>query len=239
MTIPKPLALLLAAIVLMGTPIAGVAQTPTSTLRGQVVDAGGRGASAVRVELVRDNMVVATIMSTTDGHFSFPGLPTGAYVVRTTVNGQPTGVRATVTAGEAPATALLVLPSLATASPQIGALIGGVLGSVSSVAVSAVTSVLVVNVAENGDLEYLYTTLDDSLLALIQLNAQVPTPPGSAPAFGNVPIFPVAPPPADLGPIAPPALPPGGIPPGIIIIIPPGFFPPGTVLPPGFVSGTR
>lgn len=239
MTMRRPLAVLLAAIVLMGTPIVAAAQAPTSTLRGQVVDAGGRGASAVRVELVRDNMVVATIMSTTDGHFSFPGLPAGTYVVRTTVNGQPMGVRATVTAGEVPATALLVLPSLATASPQIGALIGGVLGSVSSVAVTAVTSVLIVNVAENGDLEYLYTTLDESLVALIQLNAQVPTPPGTTPPFATVPIFPVAPPPADLGPISPPAPPAGGVPPGIIIIIPPGFFPPGTVLPPGFVSGTR
>ncbi len=239
MIMRKTLAVLLAAIVLMGTPIVGIAQAPSSTLRGQVVDAGGRGASAVRVELVRDNMVVSTIMSSTDGHFSFPGVPAGNYIVRTMVNGQPTGVRATVTAGETPATALLVLPSLATASPQLGAAFGSILSSALSVATSAVTSALVVVAAENGDVEYLYVTLDQSLNALITLITAVPTAPGAPPAFGNIPIVPVAPPPTNF---VPPVinLPPGGVPPGVIIILPPSAIPPG-VLPPGFgsASGTR
>src|SRR5688572_13695425 len=125
MALRKSLAALLSALMLtLGAPIVGMAQTQGSTLRGQVVDAGGRGSAGMRVELVSDRMVVSTTISGPDGHFSFSAVPANNYIVRTTVNGQPSGVRVSVVAGQQAQHALIVLPSVATASPAVIAVVG-------------------------------------------------------------------------------------------------------------------
>lgn len=193
MAMRKSLAVLLTAIAFVAAPIVGIAQAPTSTLRGQVVDAGGRGASDMRVELVSDRMVVATTTSTTDGHFSFPALPAGTYVVRTTVNGQPTGVRVAVTPGQPSATALLVLPSVAKASPAvILAVIGPALGSLVAVTATVVGNQLILTQNEGTDPA---TLAEDKIKAeaiIVVLNAQNPPPPGQPPFFAFIPTTPVS-----------------------------------------------
>lgn len=170
----KSLAVLLSILTLaLGAPMVGIAQAPRSTsVSGQVVDTGGRGAAGSRLELVSDSMVVATTMSTTDGHFSFPGVPLGSYVVRTYVNGQPIGIRVTATAGS-PASALLVLPSVAGASPAVvaGPLIG-MLGPVlaGTVAVSATA----VTISADDDATTVITSAGEALTYLSQLVAANP-----------------------------------------------------------------
>lgn len=184
----KTLAVLLSALALtFGAPIVGLAQAPTSTLRGQIVDAGGRGATGMRVEVVKESFVVATTISTTDGHFSIAGLPAGNYVVRTTANGQPTGVRVTVQSGQASATALLVLPSVAKASPAaIIAIVGPALAS-------AIVSVAIVAVAEatvqsqsTADNTFLQQNVAAANQLIQQFNQQVAA---SNPGAPQVPIF--------------------------------------------------
>lgn len=146
----KSVAVLLSILTLgLGAPMVGIAQTPQSTLRGQVVDPGGRGTAGSRLELVSDSIVVATTISTTDGHFSFPGVPLGNYVVRTYVNGQPIGIRVAVTAGST-GTALLVLPSVATASPAvIAAVAASALGPIVGATVVAVGNTVVISEADD------------------------------------------------------------------------------------------
>jgi len=163
MALRKAIAVLLSAVALtFGAPIVGIAQgqaSKTSTLRGQVVDTGGRGATSTRVELVSNGLVVSTTYSGADGHFSFAGLPADSYVVRTMVNGQMSGVRVNVVPGEAPQTALIVLPSVATAAPAVVAVLGvnGILTTV-TVLVSVVAGEVVVEVQKSNDEENLFTT---------------------------------------------------------------------------------
>jgi len=197
MTTRKSLAVLLAAVItLAAAPLTGLAQAPTSTLRGQIVDAGGRGASNMRVEVVKDSFVLATTMSTTDGYFSFPGLPAGNYVVRTTVNGQPTGVRVAVTAGQASTTALLVLPSLATAAPAvILAAIAPALGAMVSVAATTIANVVIVQAAEGNDEETVRNNIQAANNFIAVLNAQIQQAnPGAPPlpVFSFIPTTPAS-----------------------------------------------
>lgn len=194
----KSLAVLLSAITLtFGAPIVAVAQAPTSTLRGQVVDTGGRGAIGMLVELVSDRLVVATTISMTDGHFSFPGLPAGNYVVRTNVNGQPTGVRVLVTSGQA-ASALIVLPSVATASPGVIAILAGPLLGTVVATVSVVAGNIVVQNAAGDDAAKVFESQAAAQVYLDTLNAQFPQPPpapGQPPApplFGFIPTRPAS-----------------------------------------------
>ncbi len=197
MAIRKSLAVLLSAITLtFGVPSIGAAQgsiLKTATVRGQVVDAGGRGATGMRIELVSDRLVVATTVSSTDGHFSFAGLPAGNYVVRTTVNGQPSGVRVSVTAGETAPTALLVLPSVATASPGvILAAVGPLLGSV-LVVVSVVAGVVVIEAQAGADQTLVNNAVIAANLYIASLNNQLPPNPGQiaiTPIFTFIPTTP-------------------------------------------------
>lgn len=196
MAMRKSLAVLLSALTLtFGAPIVGLAQSPTATLRGQIVDAGGRGATGLRIELVSDRLVVATTMSVTDGHFSFPGVPAGSYVVRTSVNGQPTGVRVSVTSGQAAASALLVLPSVATASPAVVlAAIGPVIGTLAAATVTIVGNVVIVQAAENQDQEVVRNAVAAANALIAQLNNQFPPPPGAPPTpiFSFIPTTPAS-----------------------------------------------
>jgi hypothetical protein len=192
----KTLAVLLSALMLtLAVPMVGIAQAPASTLRGQIVDPGGRGAANLRVELVNgERHVVATTMSTTDGHFSFTGVPAGNYVVRTYVNGQPAGVRASVTAGAATASALLVLPSMAVASPAVlVAAIGPALGSLVAATVTVVGNTIVIQNAENGDAELVFESQAAAQAIIEQYNAQIPPQPGQVtPPFTFIPTTPAS-----------------------------------------------
>lgn len=196
MTTRKALTVLLSALMLtMAVPLVGIAQAPTSTLRGQVVDPGGRGATNLRVELVNsERVVVATAMSSTDGHFSFAGVPAGNYVVRTYVNGQPAGVRASVAAGSTPSTALLVLPSVAVASPGvIVAALGPALGSIVAATVTVVGNTIVIQSAENGDVKFIVENQQQARQFLQNLNNQLPPPPpGTPPVFSFIPTTPAS-----------------------------------------------
>jgi len=195
MIMRKSIAVLLSALTLtLGAPIVGLAQAPTSTLRGQIVDAGGRGATAMRVELVSERLVVATTISTTDGHFSFAGLPAGNYVVRTNVNGQPTGVRVSVTSGQTAATALLVLPSVTSTSPAVVlAIVGPALGTILATTVTVVGNQLFVSAQKDADVEHVKELVAAANVFLQELAAQLPPPPpGSPPPFVFVPTVPVS-----------------------------------------------
>ncbi len=174
----KSLAVLLSALTLtFGVPSIGAAQgsiLKTATVRGQVVDAGGRGATGMRIELVSDRLVVATTISTTDGHFSFAGLPAGNYVVRTTVNGQPSGVRVSVIAGETAPTALIVLPSVATASPgAIMVALGGSLGSLIAATVTLVGGQIFIRGVAGSDIDFVANSEDAARDYLESLNNQI------------------------------------------------------------------
>ena len=193
----KSIAVLLSAFALtFGAPIVGMAQAPTSKLRGQVVDAGGRGATGMRVELMSDRHVVATTISSTDGHFSFAGVPAGSYVVRTTVNGQPTGVRVSVTAGENAATALLVLPSTAAASPAVLiAVVGPALGSIVAATVTIVGNTIIVTADKKEDQAIVNQAVAAAQVYIQLLNNQLPPPaPGQTapPLFTFIPTQPIA-----------------------------------------------
>ncbi len=198
MAIRKSLAILLSALTLtFGVPSISAAQgsiLKTATVRGQVVDAGGRGATGMRMELVSDRLVVATTISTTDGHFSFPGLLAGNYVVRTTVNGQPSGVRVSVIAGETAPTALIVLPSVATASPAalIAAVGQAALATMAAVIVSVVAGVTIVTAQATNDVASVVLLQAQAQAYIQQLNVQIPPPPGQPPLFVFIPTVPAS-----------------------------------------------
>lgn len=192
----KSLAVALSALMLtFGVPTIGGAQAANSSLRGQVVDAGGLGARDMRVELVKDGYVIATTISTVDGHFNFAGVPAGSYVVRTLVNGMPTGVRVAVTERQAD-NALLVLPSIAKAAPAgvLVALGTSALGSLVTVAVTVVGSQVFVQAQEEADEEFIQEKLSDIPALLQELNEQISNTPGlpPAPVFNFIPASPTA-----------------------------------------------
>lgn len=170
MTLRRVLAVSLAAIMLtLGVPVTGVAQASmkTANLRGQVVDAGGRGASGLRVELVSDGLVLSSTISTTDGHFNFPGVPAGAYVVRTMANGQPAGVRVSV--GSTDATALIVMPSLAKAAPQVGI----AAGLATNMVITVGTTAIAVTVTTVAGITYVEAQKEEDATILVQNVAAV------------------------------------------------------------------
>lgn len=171
--------LLIAFSITLGLPAVGSAQAgKAGNLFGQIVDATGRGSAGRTVELVSDGMVVGMTTSSADGHFTFAVGSSGSYIVRTIVNGHPAGIRIAVTSGQNPPMALLVLPSAATSSPQIGVLIsGGINGLIAAgtIAATTLTTQLVTTVSEKKDAEIL---ADPEVKAqaqqvLIQVIAQV------------------------------------------------------------------
>ena len=173
------ISLVTAMSMLLAMPTVGLAQIGKSaSLFGQIVDATGRGAAGKTVELVSDGVVVGMTTSSADGHFTFAVGSSGTYVVRTIVNGHPAGIRVAVTSGKNPPMALLVLPSLATSSPQIGVLIsGGINGLIAAgtIVASTVTTQLVTSVSEKKDEEILADpqVKAQAQQALIQVIAQV------------------------------------------------------------------
>lgn len=90
--------------------------TPSSSISGQVVDAGGRGAARQRVELVQNGVVLHTTTTGAAGEYSFANVVSGEYIVRVVVNGLPAGIRVPVTSGAAVTGATIVLPSAAAPS---------------------------------------------------------------------------------------------------------------------------
>ena len=153
--------LLVLLTVTIGAPMVG-ADPSAATLIGQVVDAGGRGSVGRSVELVRDGAVVSTAVTAASGEFQFAGIAPGSYVVRTMVNNQPAGTRISVNAGQSiPVT--VVLPSLATASPQIGAGVGALL-SMGMSGTMALTNQMFTKAMQDGDVEF----LDGISLPIIQ-----------------------------------------------------------------------
>jgi hypothetical protein len=153
-------ALLIALSVTFGLPAVGSAQAGRSaTVFGQIIDVAGRGSSGRNIELVRGDRVIAVTTSNSDGQFSFAvASGSGTYIVRTFVNGHPAGVRVFVVDGENPRMALLVLPSAATASPQIGVFIStaaSALASGISLATSVAVTALATQVSEKNDGEIL------------------------------------------------------------------------------------
>jgi hypothetical protein len=173
------ISLVTALSMLFAMPAVSIAQVGKSaSLFGQIVDATGRGAAGKTVELVSEGVVVGMTTSSADGHFTFAVGSSGSYVVRTIVNGHPAGIRVAVTSGKNPPMALLVLPTFATSSPQIGVLIsGGINGLIAAgtIVASTVTSSLVTLVSEKKDEEILADpeTKAQAQAALIQVIAQI------------------------------------------------------------------
>ena len=103
----------------LGVPASASAQTQAAAISGQAVDAGGRALINQRVELVRDGQVVQTTTTGNRGEWTFANVAAGNYVVRIVVNGQVSGIRVPVVAGQTAANALIVAPSMAAASPAL------------------------------------------------------------------------------------------------------------------------
>ena len=112
----------------LGMPVGALAQSAQRAqlgmISGETVDAGGRALASQRVELVQAGQVLQTATSGSLGEWSFTNVAPGEYVARTMVNGQVTGVRVLVTAGQAVTKALIVAPSAAAASPAFLAALG-------------------------------------------------------------------------------------------------------------------
>jgi len=135
---------LVIATLAFGVPTIGSANGTTANLVGQLVDVGGRGADAKRVELVRDGVVVSSAVTTAGGHFVFGSIAPGTYTVRSIANGQAAGLMVTVKAGET-APVLVVLPSMATASgqAQLASLLANLLATATgTIAAAALTEAL-------------------------------------------------------------------------------------------------
>ncbi len=171
MTSRRHVVVLLAVALALGVPVPGMAQgrsLSAAKIHGQIVDAGGRGALGIRVELVKNSLVVTTTLSTTDGHFNFTDVPVGQYVVRTVVNGHPAGVRVSVAPGDADVPALIVLPSLAKASAQVGAAVAGTLSGV----LNGVATVIAVTVTTIGNAVYVQGQTEEDQAKLEQVQGQ-------------------------------------------------------------------
>ena len=132
---------LVAVSLTFGAPTGLIAQSArnpqTGSISGEAVDAGGRGAAVQRVELVQSGQVIQTTVTGARGTFVFGNVPAGDYVVRVVANGQPAGVRVTVTPGAIPAHAMIVLPSAAAPSAAFLGMIGILLLVGAGVAVTA------------------------------------------------------------------------------------------------------
>jgi hypothetical protein len=175
--------LLIAVSIMFGMPALGNAQAGRSDiLHGQIVDAAGRGSSGRAVELISEGMVVGMTTSSFDGRFSFAVGGSGSYVVRTFANGHPAGIRISVVRGQNLPMALLVLPSVATSSAQVGAVISGAvstLTSLASVVAVGITSSVVTNITEKKDDEILASPeAKQDLVAVLNQIVQALTPAG-------------------------------------------------------------
>lgn len=107
--------LVLSLLAVWSQPPVLAAPVRTAAITGAVVDPGGRPAANQRVELVQGGTILETVTTGMQGEWKFADLAPGDYVVRAVVNGQVTGARVSVAAGETERT-LIVLPAAATAS---------------------------------------------------------------------------------------------------------------------------
>jgi hypothetical protein len=177
-----------AVLIAVCVPLVGDAQGSTATVAGQIVSASGVGQSGLTVDLVSEGMVVSSTVTIGDGHFRFLGLPAGNYVVRTTMNGQPIGVKVSATAG-ATAPALIVLPSVAKASPGvIVAAIAPALASIAATTASVIANTVAINQAENGDVTFVAQSQQAATQFLNEIAVQIgliPPPTPGAPPVPN------------------------------------------------------
>jgi hypothetical protein len=147
----KALALALTvAVMTLAVPATMLAENPTlvGSVAGRAVDAAGRGVGSQRVELMQGGFVVSVGMTSAHGEWSFRDVKPGDYIVRMTLNGKVAGVRVSVTAGQAAAGTLIVVPT-ASVAPQIGSLASLVL----SLAPTAATAVAATGFAQSVDTE--------------------------------------------------------------------------------------
>jgi hypothetical protein len=200
MSLRQVLAISLSVFLLtLGVPASGDAQSQAKNgrVRGQIVDLGGRGAPGMRVELVSGRQVLAVTSSTADGYFSFASIPAGEYIVRTTLgNGQPTGVKVSVTASVPEATAFIVMPSIALAAPQVGAAAAVVTQTVLTIGTTAVVvtvttigSAIYVEAQSEADQEVLVQAQAAATTYLVQLGNQTGTITTGTGTSGNPFVF--------------------------------------------------
>lgn len=121
------------------------ARVQAGTISGEVLDAGGRAVVNQRVELVQAREVVQTTTSGSRGEWTFANVAPGDYVVRVVINGQVTGIRVTLTPGQAVSNALIVAPSAAAPSAAFLVALGPLFGTlvVAGVVAAVVTTVVV------------------------------------------------------------------------------------------------
>lgn len=131
---------LVAVSLTFGAPTGLMAQSAIQmgSISGEAVDAGGRGVATQRVELVQSGQVIQTTVTGLSGTFVFGNVPAGDYVVRVVANGQPAGVRVSVTPGGVATHAMIVLPSAAAPSAAFLGLIGWLLIGAAIIGTTAV-----------------------------------------------------------------------------------------------------
>jgi hypothetical protein len=200
MSLRQVLAIALSVCMLtLGVPASGTAQglSRAGKVRGQVVDLGGRGAAGMQVELLSGQRVLSSTATTSDGYFSFDGIPIGSYIVRTTLaNGQPTGVKVLLTAGATEANAFIVMPSIALAAPQVGAAAAVVTQTVLTIGTTAVVvtvttigSAIYVEAQSEADQEKLVNAQQAATTYLVQLGNQTGTITTGSGTSGNPFVF--------------------------------------------------
>lgn len=140
---------LVVTTVFLGIPVGALAQTASrndvGTIAGEAVDAGGRALVGQRVELVQGGLVIQTTTTGPRGEWRFTNVAPGEYVVRLVVNGQVSGIRVSLAAGQAVERALLVAPSAA--APSAAFLAGlGLLGTIALIGITAavITTIVIV-----------------------------------------------------------------------------------------------
>ena len=124
-----------------GAPVGIFAQAPAptqlGTISGQAMDAGGRALIGQKVELLLAGEIVQTTTTGSRGEWSFTSVAPGDYVVRIVLNGQVSGIRASVTPGQTVANALIVAPSAAVPAPAFLLALGLLGGSLLAAGVIA------------------------------------------------------------------------------------------------------
>lgn len=150
------------AIVTLAVPSTMLAENPTlvGSVAGRAVDAAGRGVGSQRVELMQGGFVVSVGTTSAHGEWSFRDVKPGDYIVRMTINGKVAGVRVSITAGQATAGTLIVVPT-STVAPQLGSLASLVL----SLGPTAATAVAATGFAQSVDTET--TLVDEEVLMAI------------------------------------------------------------------------
>ena len=147
---------LILGLMSLGTPAGLFAQAAQQgSIAGEALDAGGRPLANIPVELlqaVAGQPVGGAVQTTTTdsrGAWTFTNVEAGDYVVRILASGQVAGIPVVVTAGVAVTGQLIVAPSLATTSLQLGSAgalsTGAIVGIIAAVVGGVVAAVLVLS----------------------------------------------------------------------------------------------